>query len=78
MPGSVRSGPSSPDRAILSQDAVFSVDALCKCGKPRLGRRKKILASFCLEKLNDASLRNYKRWGTSNKPIPVEIDRQEV
>jgi len=39
MPGSRgRSGPSSPGRAILSQDAVFSVDALCKCGKPRLGR----------------------------------------
>jgi hypothetical protein len=38
MSGSVRSGPSSPGRAILSQDAVFSVDALCKCGKPRLGR----------------------------------------
>jgi hypothetical protein len=37
MPGSIRSGPSSPGRAylaILSQDAVFSVDALCKCGKP--------------------------------------------
>jgi hypothetical protein len=27
MSGSVRSGPSSPGRAILSQDAVFSVDA---------------------------------------------------
>jgi hypothetical protein len=36
--GSVRSGPSSPGRAIISQDAEFSVDTLCKCGKPRLGR----------------------------------------
>jgi hypothetical protein len=26
-------GPSSPGRAILSYDAVFSVDALCKCVK---------------------------------------------
>jgi hypothetical protein len=38
MSGSIRSGPSNPGRAILSQDAVFFVDALCKCGKPRLGR----------------------------------------
>jgi hypothetical protein len=37
MPGSIRSGPSSPGRAILSQDAVFSVDALCKCGKTVTG-----------------------------------------
>ena len=38
MPGSIRSGPSSPGRAILFQDAAFSVDAFCKCGKPWLGR----------------------------------------
>jgi len=32
--GSIRSAPSCPSRAILSWDAVFYVDALCKCGKP--------------------------------------------
>jgi len=39
VPGSIRPGPSSPSRAILSQDAAFSVDALCKCEKPWLERR---------------------------------------
>jgi hypothetical protein len=29
---------SSPGRAILSQDAAFSVVAFGMCGKPRLGR----------------------------------------
>jgi len=47
-------------------------------GQFRPWRKNIFLASFCLENLNGASWRNYVYWGTSNKPIPVEIDRQEV